>query len=50
MLRELLSRINFRDLNKVFRKIIYPFAVVCSFIDNISSKHDPEATTSKLNF
>ena len=34
---------------KIFREIIYLSVVVCSFIDNISSKHDPE-TTSQVIF
>ena len=36
----------------ISREIISLSVVVCSFIDNISSKHDPEleTTASKLNF
>ena len=48
------TRIAFRDQYlgfqiKIFREIISLSVVVCSFIDNISSKHDPETTASKLN-
>ena len=35
-------------LNKIFGEIISLSVVACSFIDNISSKHDPD-TTSKFN-
>ena len=34
---------------KIFREIISLAVVVCSFIDNISSKHDPKTTASELN-
>ena len=48
------TRIAFRDQYlgfqiKIFREIISLSVVVCSFIDNISSKHDPETAASKLN-
>ena len=33
---------------KIFREIISLFVVVCSFIENIRGKHDPETTASKL--
>ena len=51
MLRELLF---FKDQFvgfkiKIFREIISLSVVVCSFIDNISSKHDPETAAPKLN-
>ena len=34
---------------KIFREIISLSVVVCSFIDIIRWKHDPETTASKLN-
>ena len=37
------SGLIYEFLNKHFSEIM------CSFIDNISSKHDPEATAPKLN-